>query len=80
MNDDSIPSDLEDDVSVSKAGEDADLDDIDKFLDENDDNSIDIGSIKRSLNPLVDPDDAGKLTNLKIKTACDCQTNDCFHQ
>ena len=52
----------DDDILASANGEGADLDEINKFLDDGDEeNSIDIGSIKRSLLPEEnDNDDAGK--------------------
>ncbi|KAK3792342.1 hypothetical protein RRG08_046651 [Elysia crispata] len=59
----------DDDILASANGEGADLDEINKFLDDGDEeNSIDIGSIKRSLLPEEnDNDDAASVVSSKIE-------------
>ncbi|CAG5121904.1 unnamed protein product [Candidula unifasciata] len=65
VNGDSTFGDFDDDMEVPSEQDGVDADDIDKFLDDDDDeNSIDIGSIKRRLNPLIGLDDNGKFYSM----------------
>ncbi|BFZ07135.1 hypothetical protein BsWGS_10174 [Bradybaena similaris] len=67
-NGDSAFGDLnDDDMASADGGDGADLDDIDRFLDDDDENSIDIGSIKRRLNPLIGLEDGDSMASSKVE-------------